>query len=173
MKIAIARMKRAARSLRERQVPVTIASIARELVVPYAEIHRYMTGVTKLPEEICLDAAKRGPAITDKYLDAMQMLRERGLMITINRIMVLTCADAFAVHVWFCRRGIEPDGLLTKAEFKRRLLVNRMRWMRLLNPHRRLTVDWIVDVAGYSRENLYRQMKKYPEFRTGLGLAER
>lgn len=171
-KLAIASLKRTALSLRTKQVPVTIINIAKELVVPPADVSRYFTGVTGLAEEVCLDAGKTGPIITGKYLDAVQLLQERGLMITLQRIMVLTCAQKSAVLMWFKRREIEPDALIKQAEFRRNLLVARMRWLRLLYPHRRMTVAWIVDVAGCSRENLYRQMKMYPEFRAGLGFAE-
>jgi hypothetical protein len=172
MKIAIARLKRAAQSLHEMQHRVTIVSLAEELAVPYADVYRYVMGIPGLAKEICLTSGKTGPIITGKYADAVRRLQERGLMVTLDRIMFLTCAERTAVHMWFSRRDAVPDGLLKECEFRRRLLVARMHWMRVLHPDRRLTVDRIVEVAGYSREHLYRLMRKHRGFRTELGLAK-
>lgn len=164
--ISIASLRRAADRV-GKTGPVTEERIAHELNIERRVISHYIKGVTNLKAELGI---KKSLVRSATYTDALRLLQERGLLITVRRIAYLSRASKEGVRGWLDRNRVHIVSVCTEHEIRRYAIVQRARWQvrSCRNDLGRLNKRRLASKIGMERSAFFCFLKKWPSFRAEL-----
>jgi hypothetical protein len=162
--VAIARIRKAAKDLKQQGKHVTKMTLATQLQVPFRKVRSVLDGSPWFAEEI--DLITNQEAIKIDYLFAAQRLRAANLFVTLDMLATTVDKSHRAVRTYFQRnRAFAAQvGLLWPVEAKR--LERRKKYsetaQKLLSNSEKVTIIRVAVLCRIDRFLIYRDIKRDP-----------
>jgi hypothetical protein len=170
MGFVIADIKRAAFVIRSDQRPITIGALAAELDTTPRKLGGFVSRVRGLKQDIGITSENK----SQPYIQAMERLRDSGVMITPERVGFLTQRSARGFQTWMVHNSgkVGSFRVISRRECSCHRFIQRLRWCAKVRRARKLrvTATALADECGMERTAFHRFIRNRPELKKELGL---